>query len=371
MSKIIAKNIQIGNSNTASQNFTLAVPSTPDGTIKLARGNAGATTSDILEVDGSDNIGIKKLLTFGTNSSFNGYKDIPSAIKFSSNTANNPYIDFHTSNTWQNYNVRISAEGSAAGIGDGDLYVECNTLVARGSTSATGSGFRIDTRGANSSTFGRGYIDFRNESSVKLSSISSDMFENGASDLAFYTTIAGSRTSDRRKRVVLMQSDNNVFFGDGTWSTYGVAIVSGGNTSPVGGSFIHIGHSSGTANGTLFSSFRYNDVTIGSISQATTSSVAYNTTSDERLKENIVDAPDALPSIMQMQIRSFDWKNETIHEDFGMIAQELKPIAPTVVYSPEDEDQYMGVDYSKLVPRLIKAIQELKQEFDAYKASHP
>lgn len=56
MSLIKANAVQIGQSGTATQNFTLAVPSSPDGTIKLARGNAGATTQDVLSVDASGNV---------------------------------------------------------------------------------------------------------------------------------------------------------------------------------------------------------------------------------------------------------------------------------------------------------------------------
>jgi len=50
MSLIKANAVQVGQSNTATQNFTLAVPSSPDGTIKLARGNSGATTQDVMNV---------------------------------------------------------------------------------------------------------------------------------------------------------------------------------------------------------------------------------------------------------------------------------------------------------------------------------
>ena len=50
MSLIKANAVQIGQSNDATENFTLAVPSSPDGTIKLARGNSGATTQDVMNV---------------------------------------------------------------------------------------------------------------------------------------------------------------------------------------------------------------------------------------------------------------------------------------------------------------------------------
>jgi hypothetical protein len=50
MSLLKANSVQIGQSVTATQNFTLSVPSSPDGTIKLARGNSGATTADVFSV---------------------------------------------------------------------------------------------------------------------------------------------------------------------------------------------------------------------------------------------------------------------------------------------------------------------------------
>jgi len=56
MSLLKANSVQIGQSATATQNFTLSVPSSPDGTIKLARGNSGATTADVLSVDASGNV---------------------------------------------------------------------------------------------------------------------------------------------------------------------------------------------------------------------------------------------------------------------------------------------------------------------------
>jgi hypothetical protein len=56
MSLLKSNSVQIGQSATATQNFTLSVPSSPDGTIKLARGNSGATTADVLTVDASGNV---------------------------------------------------------------------------------------------------------------------------------------------------------------------------------------------------------------------------------------------------------------------------------------------------------------------------
>jgi hypothetical protein len=98
---------------------------------------------------------------------------------------------------------------------------------------------------------------------------------------------------------------------------------------------------------------------VGSIS-VTTSATAYNTSSDARLKDNIADAEDAASLIDAIQVRKFDWKADGSHQRYGMIAQELVEVAPEAVSVPQDEDEMMGVDYSKLVPMLVKEIQSLR-----------
>ena len=98
--------------------------------------------------------------------------------------------------------------------------------------------------------------------------------------------------------------------------------------------------------------------TVGSIS-VSGSVTAYNVTSDQRLKTNIVDAP--LGNIDDVKVRSFDWKSDGSHVQYGFIAQELVEIAPYAVHQPQDPEKMMAVDYSKLVPMMIKEIQNLKQ----------
>ena len=98
---------------------------------------------------------------------------------------------------------------------------------------------------------------------------------------------------------------------------------------------------------------------VGSIS-VTGSATSYNTSSDERLKENIQDAEDAGSKIDAIQVRQFDWKSDGSHQDYGVIAQELVEVAPEAVTEGETEDDMMSVDYSKLVPTLIKEIQTLR-----------
>jgi hypothetical protein len=104
----------------------------------------------------------------------------------------------------------------------------------------------------------------------------------------------------------------------------------------------------------------YNGASIVGSITGTTSATAYNTSSDQRLKENITDADDAGSKVDAIQVRQFDWKADGSHQDYGMVAQELMTVAPEAVSVPEDPEEMMGVDYSKLVPMLIKEIQSLR-----------
>ena len=80
--------------------------------------------------------------------------------------------------------------------------------------------------------------------------------------------------------------------------------------------------------------------------------------SDERVKENITDAPDALSLINSMQVRSFDWIGRDQHQTYGFVAQELNSVFEEAVKSPDDEETMWGVRHSKIIPVLTKALQE-------------
>jgi hypothetical protein len=67
MSLIKANSVQIGQSGTATKNFTLAVPASPNGTIKLARGNSGATTQDVLNVGSNGELAVTGFGNVPTN----------------------------------------------------------------------------------------------------------------------------------------------------------------------------------------------------------------------------------------------------------------------------------------------------------------
>jgi hypothetical protein len=124
-------------------------------------------------------------------------------------------------------------------------------------------------------------------------------------------------------------------------------------------------HISGTGTGADYLIFGYNVTQIGSITQSGTTAVLYNVTSDQRLKENIQDAAPASALIDSLQVRQYDWKSDGSHQRYGFVAQELVTVAPEAVHQPADPEDMMAVDYSKLVPMLVKEIQDLRKRLAA------
>lgn len=118
----------------------------------------------------------------------------------------------------------------------------------------------------------------------------------------------------------------------------------------------------------------------------TTAGASYNATgtwgtiSDARLKENIVDATPKLANIMALRVRNYNMIADASKKKMiGLVAQEVEQVFPGLVEEFEIRDPETkevtgtekNVKMSILVPMLVKALQELKDEFDAYKASHP
>jgi len=110
--------------------------------------------------------------------------------------------------------------------------------------------------------------------------------------------------------------------------------------------------------------------TIGSISFNGTN-VLYNATSDYRLKHDFRDY-NALSIISSIKTYDFEWKSNKTRS-YGVIAHELAEIMPSIVSGEKDEIDENGkvlpqaVDYSKLVPIMIKAIQEQQSQIEALK----
>ena len=86
--------------------------------------------------------------------------------------------------------------------------------------------------------------------------------------------------------------------------------------------------------------------------------------SDKRLKENIAPATiNALDAINKLNMVEFDFIKDKKHEKVGLIAQEVEKVIPQAISrNPDNEDDFLHIDYNTFVPYLIKAIQELNQK---------
>ena len=97
---------------------------------------------------------------------------------------------------------------------------------------------------------------------------------------------------------------------------------------------------------------------------------SYTQYSDQRLKENIVDATSKLEEIKQIRVRNFNFIGEDLKQ-IGVVAQELEPIFPGLVKErevPGHDDPIKTVKYSVMVPILIKAMQEQQTVIDDLKS---
>lgn len=114
--------------------------------------------------------------------------------------------------------------------------------------------------------------------------------------------------------------------------------------------------------------FGYNGSSKGVFNNSTGS---YTAISDQRLKKNISSISYGLESVINLNPVCYNMISESDDEQkhLGFIAQEAENVIPSSVM--QFPDGTYGMDKSELIPVLVKAIQELKAEFDAYKASHP
>lgn len=146
--------------------------------------------------------------------------------------------------------------------------------------------------------------------------------------------------------------DANIFL-NGFGSGAGYAMV----MTPTGaGDYVSLrfNNSSGTEIGTIAST-------------ASQTLTTYNTSSDARLKTDTGREPAGLSQLQKVKIHNFDWKHADVNGE-GVFAQELYEVLPAAVTPGTDELDEQGrlcrpwqVDYSKLVPLLVRSVQQVAQ----------
>ena len=114
--------------------------------------------------------------------------------------------------------------------------------------------------------------------------------------------------------------------------------------------------------------FYVNGSGVGSIS-TTGTSVQYNTTSDSRLKDNIEPIENGTEKLMAMKPVTHTWKaNPEADAVHGFIAQEMQDIIPEAVAGDPDGEEMMGMDYGRITPVLVAALQEAITKIETLEA---
>jgi hypothetical protein len=155
----------------------------------------------------------------------------------------------------------------------------------------------------------------------------------GANDmpgrLTFSTTSDGASSPTERMRITA----------DGTLLTFGVAngIVSGHSAAAGTSAQLFMGIHSRTST-TVGGTTSFQVYTNGNVQNTNNS---YGAISDIKLKENIVDANSQWDDLKAVQVRKYNFKEETgnpTHTQIGVIAQELELVSPGLVYESPDRE---------------------------------
>lgn len=132
------------------------------------------------------------------------------------------------------------------------------------------------------------------------------------------------------------------------------------------GLYITAGNNAGSSSSAWYIGFyRPDGNSCGSISQSSATSVSYNTASDKRLKENIRETHFGLADINKIQVKDYNFIGSKT-EQTGFLAQQLYEVFPEAVSKGGDDPKARPwmVDYGRITPLLVKAVQELSKKTD-------
>ena len=402
--------------NTAKSHASIALRGA-DGGSEIRFGTASAnntTSSERMRIDSSGNVGIGESspdapLHITSNTPIIVFDESDASQEFRLGSFGGVFALYDQTDSA----FRVAVDGSG-NVGIGTTSPQSGLHIAEGGSgsdggsvltlSQTGFGTIVNNDDLGSVHFGGvtgGGVGIHNAAKIMVEGDATWASNDYPTRMSFFTTADGASSATEKMRInstgqVLVTplgvstpsfaftNDTNTGMTRPTGDT--LQFVTGGservriasdgdfyiNTSVVqgqGGCTFQVGsrginqtfNQSSHVDGNEFITFRNTNTQIGSISAPTSSSVAYNTSSDARLK-NVTGKARGLEVINKLNPVSFNWKADN-KADEGLLAQEVLDIVPNAV-SGSEEDMYQ-MDYSKLVTPLIAAIQEQQEQIDA------
>jgi hypothetical protein len=344
----------------------LTLPAT-SGTVQTS--GSGYTTNGVAFASSTSALATGSALTFdGTNLVSPTFQATAfNAFKTNSNSGQYYHFDNATGNNFMGLTAanRISIyAGGAENVNftSTSLYTASGINVGIGTSSPVA---KLHIGVADASADGTKGVRINNPAGTTV------VLECGVSSDSFVGTTSGSLFNIRTQNVVRATFDTSGNFMVGTTSTQNgvISVFCNDNTR----NCITTKVNSDGNNAVGF--FNAGGSQVGSIT-TNSSTVSYNTSSDYRLKNTIAPMTGALAKVALLKPVTYKW-NADGSDGQGFIAHELAEVCPDAVSGAKDavdEDgniKPQGIDTSFLVATLTAAIQELKTEFDAYKASHP
>lgn len=239
--------------------------------------------------------------------------------------------------------------------------------------------------GAGAATTAGDYIVYGQNNASVQSFLASNLFCNttawtvGLSDLSSAMVMSGTGSGSNfihfyhNTNIVAQVAPNGSFLVNtqtpGGWGGNASfeSVSSGGNNAVSGyalgtGSGLISRVDSTSANLAFFVYGISTPVNVGSIT-TNGSTTTYGTTSDLRLKQDIIDAPEQGSILDEMRVRHYAFKANPSLQQTGFIAQELNSVFPDAVVPGDDGEEVervWQVDLAKIVPLLVKEIQNLR-----------
>ena len=256
--------------------------------------------------------------------------------------------------------------GGNVGIGDSSpsnlLTIEKSSATSYDASAVQDGGARLSIFNSNNTTSDTfADISFKcHSTSPGEARIGMELPSTGNSALFFITENSGTLSEKMR-----IDNEGNLLIGKPTHNvnnTQGVDITNTGAVVATNdGGISFLSNRTGSDGQTFL--FRRQNVTVGSIS-VTGSATTYATSSDYRLKENVDYDFTALDRVAQLKPARFNFiATPTVTVD-GFVAHEVQDVVPEAIIGEKDavdnegNPDYQGIDQSKLVPLLTKAIQE-------------